>query len=189
MVCPSDVIEISVLDLIVQTTRGAPIKNMVLDWDATGEDHPTGCWQIVRKLPLASMISPQFVRRRDDKSINLDLRLEQITLLVEVPFADRDARRFTLPRSEILRREVYTKQLKGQTMVRKLVMWQTNKAEESQESAVGDFPAYVIAFTDYSPNRMTPLERDIRISSSRDQIIELWGELVKEYIVKGWIAA
>jgi hypothetical protein len=184
------VIEISVLDLIVQTTRGAPIKNMVLDWDATSEHRPTGCWQIVRKLPLASMISPQFVRRRDDKSTNpLDLRLEQITLLVEVPLADRDARRFTLPKSEILHREVYTKQLKGQTMVRKLVMWQTNKAEESQGSEVKDFPAYVIAFTDYSPNRKTPLERDIRISSSRDQIIELWGELVKGYVVKGWIAA
>jgi hypothetical protein len=190
MVCPSDVIEISVLDLIVQTTRGAPIKNMVLDWDATGEDRPTGCWQIVRKLPLASMISPQFVRRRDDKSINpLDLRLEQITLLVEVPLADRDAHRLTLPKSEILRREVYTKQLKGQTMVRKLVMWQTNKAEESQESEVRDFPAHVIAFTDYSPNRKTPLERDIRVSNSCEQTDELWDELVKEYVVKGWTRA
>ena len=71
-------------------------------------------------------------------------------------------------------------------MVRKLVMWQTNKAEEEQESRARDFPAYVIAFTDYSPNRKTPLERDIRLSNSREQIDELWDELAKEYIVKCW---
>jgi hypothetical protein len=103
-----------------------------------------------------------------------------------VPLADRDARSFSLPKSEVLRREVYTKQLKGQTMVRKLVMWRTNKAEQSQEPGLKDFPAYVIAFTDYSPHRKTPLERDIRVSNSREQIDELWERLVKEYIVKGW---
>ena len=42
------------------------------------------------------------------------------------------------------------------------------------------------AFTDYSPNRKTPLERDIGVSNSREQIEKLWDELVKEYIVKGW---
>ena len=193
MVWPTFVIEISVLDLIAQTTRGASIQSMVLDWQATGDRGDrvsAGFWRRVRKLPLAAMISPQFVRVRDDKSVNpVDLRLEQITSLVEVPLADRDARRFTLPASEVLCREVYTKQLKGQTMVRKLVMWQTNKQESGdrdQASGMGHFPAYVIAFTDYSPNRKTPLERDIRVSNSREQIEELWDELVKEYIVKGW---
>jgi hypothetical protein len=113
--------------------------------------------------------------------------LQPITSLVEVPLADRDARHFTLPKSEFLRREVYTKQLKGQTMVRKLVMWQTNKAED-QGSGVRsqEFRAYVIAFTDYSPNRKTPPERDIRVSNSREQIAELWERLVTEYVVKGW---
>jgi hypothetical protein len=183
MVRPTWVIEISVLELITQSTRGEPIKSMVLDREGDG------CWRIVRKMPLAAMISPQFVRRRDDKSVNpVDLRLEQISSLVDVPLADCDARHFTLPKSEVLRREVYTKQLKGQTMVRKLVMWQTNKTED-QEAGGRHFPAYVIAFTDYSPNRKTPLERDIRVSNSREQIDELWGGLVKENIVKGWIAA
>ena len=188
MVSPTWVIEISILDLITQSTRGEPIKSMVLDWESKGDN---GCWRIVRRLPLAAMISPQFDRRRHDKSVNpVDLRLEQITSLVDVPLADQDARSFTLPRSEVLRREVYTKQLKGQTMVRKLMMWQTNKAED-RESGVGnqDFPAYVIAFTDYSPNRKTPLERDIRVSNSREQIDELWGDLVKEHVVKGWTRA
>jgi hypothetical protein len=131
------------------------------------------------------MISPQFARRRDDKLVNpIDVRLAQVTSLVDVPLADADARKFTLPASEVLRRYVWTKQLKGQTAVRKLVMWQTNKAGER-----GDFPAYVVHLTDYSPNRKTPLDRDIRVSNSREQIEELWQGLAAEYVVKGWIKA
>ena len=49
-------------------------------------------------------------------------------------------------------------------MVRKLVMWQTNKESEGD-----DFPAFVIHYTDYSPNRKTPLERETRVSSSRSR--------------------
>ena len=79
---------------------------------------------------------------------------------------------------------MWTKQLKGQTAVRKLVLWETNKAGNGS-----DFPAYVVHLTDYSPNRKTPLERDIRVSNSREQIDELWAELVKENIVKGWSKA
>ena len=186
---PDFVIEISVLDLITQSTRGQPVMAMCLDWQ-TAVDTPSQCWCSLRRLPLASMISPQFVRERPDKGAHAaDLRLAQVSDLVSFEMADVNARAFELPKSEVLRREVYTKQLKGQTMVRKLVMWQTNKAEESQESEVRDFPAYVIAFTDYSPNRKTPLERDIRVSNSREQIDVLWGDLVKEYIVKGWTRA
>ena len=79
---------------------------------------------------------------------------------------------------------MWTKQLKGQTAVRKLVMWETHKGGDGS-----DFPAYVVHLTDYSPNRKTPLERDIRVSNSREQIEELWQELAAEYVVKGWIKA
>jgi hypothetical protein len=174
---------------VTQNTRGAPVTSMVLDWECVHRDeeadYGVGSWRIVRRLPLAAMISPQFVRRRDDKQVNpIDLRLAQVTSLVDVPLVDADARQFALPASEVLRREVWTKQLKGQTAVRKLLMWETHK-----ESEGGDFPAYVVHLTDYSPNRKTPLERDIRVSNAREQIEELWQELVAEYVVKGWIKA
>jgi hypothetical protein len=177
MVRPEWVIEISVLDLIAQSTRGAPINKMVLNWNSAENRY-----QIIRRLPLVGMISPQYVRRRDDKGVNpTDLRLQQVSDIVEVAMVDRDARQLNLSPSQILRREVYVKQLKGQTMVRKLVMWQTNKQQETE-----DFPAFVVHFTDYSPNRKTALERDIRVSSSREQIDELWKELIDENIAKGW---
>jgi ATP-dependent DNA ligase len=178
MVRPEWVIEISVIDLISQSTRGTPVQRMVLNWDSVGQR-----FQIVRRLPLVSMISPQFVRRRDDKTVNpTDLRLQQIADLVEIPLLDRDARQFHLSPSQLLRREVYTKQLKGQMMVRKLVMWQTNKERESD-----DYPSFVIHYTDYSPNRKNPLDRDVRVSSSREQIDQLWTDLAEENVKKGWV--
>jgi ATP dependent DNA ligase domain/ATP dependent DNA ligase C terminal region len=180
MVRPEWVMEISCLDLINQTTRGGSIDRMVL-----GYDMPKNMFQSIRRLPLASPISPTFVRRREDKQIRLeDLRLGQIGDVVEVPMIDRDARQLTLPRSQLLRREVYTKTLKGNLMVRKLLLWKTNK-----ESEGGAFPAYVAYFTDYSPNRQTPLEHDIRVSNSIGQIEGLLADMQTEYIVKGWAKA
>jgi hypothetical protein len=180
MVRPEWIIEISVLDLIAQTTRGMPINKMALHWNAKEQRYEN-----VRRLPLVGLISPQFVRRRDDKSFSqMDIRLQQVTDLVDVPLADRDARQLNLPTSQVLRREVCRKELKGQTMVRKLVMWQTNKEREGD-----DFPAYVIHSTDFSPNRKTPLEREIRVSSSREQIEQLWKELAAEAFTKGWVPA
>jgi hypothetical protein len=180
MVRPEWVIEISVLDLISESTRGAPINRMVLNWNAGDKRY-----QVIRRMPLVAPISPQFVRRRDDKTIcPADLRLQQVADIVEVPLIDRDARQFSMSPSKVLRREVYTKEMKGELMVRKLVLWQTNKDQESDV-----YPAFVIHFTDFSPNRKTPLERDIRVSSSRDQMGELWKGLVEENIKKGWSLA
>ena len=88
-----------------------------------------------------------------------------------------------LPSADILRRAVASKELKGKTMVRKLLMWKTNKEEVSAEH-----PAYVLMLTDYSPNRKTPLEREICVSSSPEQMEEMWEAWQAEYFVKGWVA-
>ena len=180
MVRPEWVVEIKCLDLINQTTRGGSIDRMVL-----GFDSKKNSYQSIRRLPLASPISPCFIRRREDKSIcQSDLRLQQVAEVLEVPMIDRDARQLSLPRSELLLREVYTKTLKGNLMVRKLLLWKTNK-----ESEGGNFPAYVAYFTDFSPGRATPIDRDIRVSNSRQQVEQLFAQLKTENIVKGWAPA
>ena len=176
MVRPDWVVEISCLDLVSQTTRGGAINRMVLDWNESSHTY-----QIIRRLPLVSVISPQFVRRREDKTpARQDVRIEQVTAIVDVPMADKDARQFTLPKSELLKREVYTKQAKGEVMVRKFVMWKTNKEDNE------DYPGYVLHFTDFSPNRKAPLAREIRVSDSAEQIHALWNELKEDNIKRGW---
>jgi hypothetical protein len=178
MVEPEWVIELSCLDLISETTRGGPVNRMVLDYKNNGSK----AFHVVRRMPLASVISPQFIRRRLDKSVTPhETGIEQVSKIVEVPGAERNARQMTLPSSEVLRREVFVKTMKDETMVRKFVMWKTNKDSEAE-----DYPSYVIHYTDFSPNRKTPLNRDVRVSSSEEQIQSLWSELKVENIKKGW---
>lgn len=180
MVRPEWVVEISVLDLINQNSRGGSVDRMVLEYRQTGN-----AYRSIRRLPLASPISPVFVRRREDKSIRADdLRMQQVGDIIEIPMIDHDVRKLERARSEVLRREVFTKTLKGALMVRKLMLWKTNKCVEN-----GNYPEFVAYFTDFSPNRATPLDRDIRISNSREQIEALYDELKAENIVKGWAPA
>lgn len=178
MVNPEWVMEVSCLDLLSSTTRGGTINRMVLDYHNNGSRG----YQVVTKLPLATIISPQFVRRREDKHVRPeDCGISQVANIIEVPLMDRDARQMTLPSSDILRREVYTKDLKGQTMVRKFVMWRTNK-----ETASDEFPAYVVHYTDFSPNRKDSLARELRVSNSQAQIEQLWDTFKAENIKAGW---
>jgi hypothetical protein len=177
MVKPEWVVEINCLDLISQNTRGGPINRMALSWNTTDK-----IYEVVRRLPLVSVISPQFVRIREDKSFNVDdIRISQITDVVPVPKADVDAHGMKLAHSSVMKREVFVKELKGKTMVRKFLMWKTNKESEGNE-----YPAFVIHFTDYSPKRKVPLDREVRISNSETQIQELWDELQAANIKKGW---
>jgi len=178
MIQPGLVVEISCLDIIAQTSHGGTIDRMVLEWDAQKTT-----WQGVRRLPLASIISPQFLRLRDDKSATAeDVKLSQLTDITHIPDTDRTAEDVKLPASTVVRRAVATKELKGAMMVRKIIMWKTNKEEVSR-----DHPAYAIHLTDYSPNRKDPLQHDIRVSSSKVQIESFWTMWETEKFKKGWV--
>jgi ATP dependent DNA ligase domain/ATP dependent DNA ligase C terminal region len=178
MVRPQWIIEISCLDLISQTTRGGPVNRMVIDFDEQAG------FRVVRRLPLASVISPQFVRRREDKQSHPDdVRIAQVSDRVEVDLIDADAKSFRLPTTQVVRREVFIKSLKGATMVRKFLLMKTNKEDVSEE-----YPAYVVHFTDFSPNREEPLQREVAVSNSLEQIEELYGKFKAENVKKGWVA-
>jgi hypothetical protein len=137
---------------------------------------------VVRRLPLVTVISPQFVRLREDKQTHpQDVRLSQVSDRVEVALTDCDAKNFKLPNTEMLKREVFTKEAKGQTMVRKFVVLKTNKEGESDE-----YPAYALHYTDFSPNRKDPLSRDVVVSNSQEQIEQLYDKWKTDNIKKGW---
>lgn len=173
MTAPGPVVEISCLDLISETTKGDPINKMVLDWDGKA-------YGALSRMPLASVISPQFVRVRDDKEANVeDVNIRQISELVEVAETEKSAHEETAQPSEVIDRVVYTKVMKGQKMVRKLLLWKTNKNS-------GEFPGYVVYLTDFSPNRQNPLERDIRVSQTEKSARQLFARFAEENFVGGW---
>jgi hypothetical protein len=174
MIRPGMIIEISCLDMIPERARGGPVKRMVLDWDGSK-------YSALIRMPSVSVISPQFIRIRDDKeAVAEDVGLRQVTDLVDVPEAEKSAHEDDDPPSELLERTVYTKTMKGNTMVRKLLLWKTNKTDRS------DFPGFVVYLTDFSPNRQNPLEREIRISNSERTAKQMFDDLAKKNFISGW---
>ncbi len=174
MIKPGPVIEISCLDLIVERARGGPVNRMVLEWDGKR-------YKALSRLPLVSVISPQYISLRDDKEAVVDdVNIRQVNDLVKVPEVTKSAHIDQAEPSELIERQVYTKTMKGNKMVRKLLLWKTNKEDSSE------FPAYVVYLTDFSPNRQNPLERDIKIASTEKDARKLYEALAAKNFIGGW---
>ena len=131
--------------------------------------------------PTARLIHPVLVRMREDKAVNShDLRISQIDGYVSVSRnAAVDAS--LVAKSEMLRREVWVKETKGVKAVRKLLVWKTNK-----EQVNPSMPAFVIHWTDYSPGRASPLDREVKLAPTQEIATVIADQLVEENIKKGW---
>ncbi len=121
MVRPEIVVEISVIDLVAENSKGEPKMDMLLCYTAEGG------YTVEAQTPGVSAHSPVFVRFRDDKSCNpTDIRISQLTDLC--PFAETKVVLMgNLPKSEILVRRIYTKGEGLKLMIQKYVIWKTNK--------------------------------------------------------------
>ena len=175
-VAPREVVEVTVTDLQTEDGESRPIRRMVLDFDAAQG------WIPLQLKAGISLIHPILTRHRDDKEVNpVDVRASQILERCEIEELEVNVPRIERERSELLRREVYTKNLKGNLAVRKLLVWKTNK--EKQDPT---FPAYVVHFTDYSPGRQEPLQKEVRLAPSAEEAESLATEMLAENIKKGW---
>jgi hypothetical protein len=174
MIKPGPVIEISCLDLISESSRGGPVNRMVLKFDGKR-------YNALSRMPLVSVISPQFIRIRDDKEATVeDVSINQLTEMVNVAAAEKPAEDTAGKPSELLKREIYTKQMKGNTMVRKLLLWKTNKEDRPE------FPGYVVYLTDFSPNRVEPLQREIRVAETEAAARKHYDRLAEQHFIGGW---
>lgn len=172
---PEVIVEIKVVDVQGEDSSGDSIRKMVLSI----KDNE---WVALQKLPCASVHHPVFIRYRSDKQVNaLDLRIEQISDRCLINNKETKAEVITLPSSEIVRREVYSKTIKEITSVRKLVILKTNK-----EDVDSDFPAYVVHWTDFSPDRKDPLKREVRLASVKETATTIAEEMLEKNIKKGW---
>jgi hypothetical protein len=171
MVTPNQVVEFSCLDVFGENSKGA-ISKMCLSYK-------DGNYSAMGKQPMASVISPVYVKMRKDKKPNTDdAGLSQITRIISL---DTNAsEKLDLKKSEILSREVYVKESKGMKMVRKFMVWKTNK------EASGEYPAYVYHYTDFSAGRAEMLKKEIKVSDSKKQIEEIFAAEVLKNVKKGW---
>jgi hypothetical protein len=61
------------------------------------------------------------------------------------------------------------------------VVWKTNK-----EQINSDYPGFVVHWTDYSPGRASPLDRDVKLAPSEKSAQSLGDAFIAENIKKGW---
>lgn len=171
MVKPELVIEFSCLDIYNESTKG-PISKMSL----TFKDN---AYYSEGKSSSASVTSPTFLRIRDDKKPDVnDIGISQVTRIISLDTASSE--KISLKKSEVLKKEIYVKNSKGINMVRKFVIWKTNKDH------TGEYPAFVYHFTDFSPSRADVLKKDLKISNSKKQIEEIFNDEILKNIKKGW---
>ena len=175
-VAPALVVEVSTTDLQAEDGEGKPVRQWALSYRSDG-------WHRIGPVAGASMLHPVLARLRIDKAVaRPDIRVEQLAERASVSELGRKATAESLPSSELLRREVYTKEAKGQVAVRKLLVWKTNK-----ERVDSSFPSYVVHWTDYSAARKTPLEREVRIAPTRDEAEKIAEAMLASEIGKGWV--
>ena len=67
-------------------------------------------------------------------------------------------------------------------MVQKFIAWKTNK--ENDPGAM--YPAYVLAYTNYSSDRADALQSEVRVSNNKEQILALYDAFIEKNIKKGW---
>jgi len=176
MVRPEMVVEMKCLDMISENSRGAQINRMVLSYS---EDEKR--YSAVRRMPFVSIISPQFKRLREDKSASeTETSVKQVAALVNISNIEKKVADLELPKSEILKREVLTKIQGDKEMVRKLLMWKTNK------EITKEYPAYVVYYTDFSTGRKTPMTNDLIPANTKEEAERKYQEVFEKAYKKGW---
>ena len=133
-------------------------------------------WSFDGLAACPRLLLPTFGRLRADKEFSPQaVRLAQ---LARRDIASPELINRHLPALEVMRREVYTKEIKGAIAVRKLVVGR-------RSATAGAFP-YVIFWTDFSAGRKTPLEVTTLFAHSETRAEALVKKLLEENITKGF---
>jgi hypothetical protein len=174
MVQPKLAVEIGFSDILTESASGERKQNPMITFDESGYIPSSPCKGI-------SMLHAVFERLREDKQVDaVNTGISQLTRLVGED-AGIAAPSANLTASTVLRREVYTKGAGEKLMVQKYLVWKTNK-----EALDGRFPAYVLHYSDFSAGRKEMLKRELRVSSSEEQILALCDQMIAENVKKGW---
>lgn len=173
MIRPELVLEVSVNELVSESNAGKPKTNPLLKFEENS-------WRAQGMVNGVSAQGMSIERFREDKTPEpANIRIAQLTDLC--PFAEGGcASMANLPKSTLLKRQVFRKVQKDKVMLQKFLLWKTNK------ESCGAYPAYVFHYTDYSSGRKDFLKRDIRVSDDEAQINAIYDAFLAENVKKGW---
>ena len=103
--------------------------------------------------------------------------IDQITKIIELK--NEIVETSNKHNSKIIKKEIYSKEIKDLKMVKKYFIWGTNSSSD-------DYPKFVFYKIDYSPSRGDKLRREIKVSNIQTQIKKIFSDQIKTDIKKGW---
>lgn len=169
MIEPKYVVEIESTDIMNSTSSGV-IKRNILKYNKK--------YVLEKSSPSVSLTTPVIIRFRDDKKVNdNDVGINQIERVIN--FEVDNYKEADKKPSKVLKKEIYVKEVKGLKMVKKFFVWETNIQSD-------EYPKFVFYKVDYSPTRASKLNRDIKVSNDKKQILNIYNDSIESDIKKGW---
>jgi hypothetical protein len=171
---PEIAIEIRCSDLLATDGSDESIRRMSLRWDASAG------YTTIGETPTAVMLHPTFLRERTDKAASIaDCGMTQVTSRIVLEEHAGPLRQGS-GAATLVKRMVWTKDVKGELAVRKFVLLKNDHGHGRE------YAPWTVFFTDFSPGRADPLQTTLRTASTQqaaEAIIEAWK---LDNVKKGW---
>ncbi len=173
---PEIVLEIKSTEIQSEDSNANSIRRMVLDFN-------DNIWHPLSLTDCVSLIHPVIIRERQDKlSDKSDVRISQIESFLDSKKIEEKIKQIELPKSEIIKRKVWTKEGKNGISIRKIIILKSCKSE------VWDgWPEWIIFYSDYSSGRKSPLDRKLKTALSKEEANKIESNLIEANIKKGWV--
>ena len=172
---PEIVCEIKLLEFQGDKSNDEPIRHLKYEYsnkslNATGRSRSV------------SILNCNVVNIRSDKKANFeDCGIDQIIKVSGIPKDEfKEVNNKDLPKSKIIKKEIFKKESKKGTAIRKFLFWKSNKEKAS------DYPSYLCYYLDYSEGRSDPIKRKLYPFEDENLGLNHFKNLVSENIKKGW---
>ena len=172
---PEIVCEVKLLEFQGDKSNDEPIRHLKYEY-SNKSLNATG------RARSVSILNSNVVNIRSDKKANYeDCGLNQIIRISGIPKSEfKEVSNKDLPKSKIIKREIFKKESKKGIAIRKFLFWKSNKEKAS------DYPSYLCYYLDYSEGRSDPIKRKLYPFEDEKLGIGYLKKLIDENIKKGW---
>ncbi len=173
---PEIVLEIKSTEIQCEDSNANSIKRMVLDFK-------DNIWQPLALSECVSLIHPVVIRERHDKLADeSDVRISQIEFFLDSKKLEEKIKQIQLPKSKLIERKVWTKDVKNGISIRKIIILKTFKSETWDS-----WPEWIVFYSDYSPGRKSPLDKKLKTAINMEEAKKIANNLIESNIKKGWV--
>ena len=172
---PEIVCEVKLLELQGDKSNDEPIRHLKFEY-SNKSLNATG------RARSVSVLNSNLVNIRSDKKANFDdCGLSQIIRISGIPKSEfKEVSSKDLPKSKIIKREIFKKESKKGIAIRKFLFWKSNKEKSS------DYPSFLCYYLDYSEGRSDPIKRKLYPFEDEKLGLGHLKKLIDKNIKKSW---